>query len=102
MHLHERRVLDNLVGKVDAERVAREAEAEPHCAVLPPEGDVGVEVEHGAVLAQVRLVRDGLDVVLAVFDEAAVRERSAVLEEAAGEPATGTEHKIEGGISGWA
>ena len=86
MHLHERWVLDNLVGKVDAERVAREAEAEPHGAVLTAERDVGVQVEDRAVLAQVGLVGDRLDVVLAVLDESAVGERAAVLQQPHREP----------------
>ena len=102
MHGHECRVLDNLIGQVDAESVAREPAAESHRAVLAAKGNVRVEVKDSAVLPKVGLMGDCFDVILAVLDEAAVRERSAVLEEAAGEPATGTEHKIEGGISGWA
>ena len=102
MHGHEGGVLDDLIWQIDIERVARQTATEADRAVLAAEGGVGLEIEHSAALSEVSFICDCLDVVLAVFDEAAVRERSAVLEEAAGEPATGTEHKIEGGISGWA
>lgn len=87
MHGHEGRVLDDLVGQVDAKGIAGETEAEAHGAVLAAERLVRLEVEHLSALAEVGLYRDGLDVVLAVLDEPAVRLRAAVLEEARGKPA---------------
>lgn len=87
VHGHEGRVLDNLVGQVDAKGIAGETEAEAHCAVLAAERLVRLEVEHLSALAEVGLYRNGLDVVLAVLDEPAVRLRAAVLEEARGKPA---------------
>ena len=86
MHAHERGVLDDLIGKVDSERIAREAKTEAHRAVLTPEVDVRVEIEHRVFLTQVCLVRDSLDVILAVLDEAAVGQRAAVLQQALCEP----------------
>ena len=75
-------MFDDLVWEVDAEGIPGKTKAEADGTVLATESDVGVEVEHGAVLAQVRLVRDGLDVVLAVPDESAVGKRAAVLQQA--------------------
>ena len=80
MHGHERGVLDYLIGQVDPEGVSREAAAEPHGAVLAAERDVRVDVEDRAVLAEVGLACDRLNVVLAVLDEPAVGQRSAVLQ----------------------
>ena len=82
VHSHERGVLDDLIRKVDAESVARESEAEPHSAVLPAKLDVLVELEDDTVLAEVGLMSDRLDVVLAVPDESAVGKRAAVLQQA--------------------
>ena len=47
---------------------------------------VRVEIEHRVFLTQVCLVRDSLDVILAVLDEAAVGQRAAVLQQALCEP----------------
>ena len=86
MHGQKGGMLDHLIGQVNAEGVARQTETEPHGAVFPAESDVRVEVEHRPVLTEIGFVGDCLDVILAVFDESAVSQRAAVLEESRGKP----------------
>ncbi len=86
MHVHEGRMLDDFIWEVYVERVARQPAAEAHCAVFASEGSVGVEIKHNSVLAEISFMGNRLDVVLAVLDEAAVGERTTVLEQARSEP----------------
>ena len=58
----------------------------PRLAVLPPEGDVGVEVEHCALHAQVSLVGHGFDVVLAMLHEATVGQGTTMPQKPNREP----------------
>ena len=82
MHSHEGGMFDHLIGEVDAKGIPGKTKAEANSTVLAAESDVGVEVEHCALHAQVSLVGHGFDVVLAMLHEATVSQRTAVLEKA--------------------
>ena len=86
MHSHEGRMFDDLVWEVDAEGITGKTEAEAEGTILAAESDVGVEVEHCALHAQVSLVGHGFDVVLAMLHEATVGQGTTVPQKPSREP----------------
>ena len=79
-------MFDHLIGEVDAKGIPGKTKAEANSTVLAAESDVGVEVEHCALHAQVSLVGHGFDVVLAMLHEATVSQRTTVPQKPSREP----------------
>ena len=79
-------MFDDLVWEVDAEGIPGKTEAEADGTILAAESDVGVEVEHCALHAQVSLVGHGFDVVLAMLHEATVGQGTTVPQKQSREP----------------
>ena len=81
MHRHHHRVLVDLVGQIEPEDVAEQTEAKPDSTVLSAQDLEGVDIENNSMLSQFGLLPDCNDIIITVFDKAAIASRLDVLKQ---------------------